>query len=198
MINLFRKPIIEESDVLSPDEVLESKRIISEVNWEYTDRTTSYTFPQYSHLLVSRPSDFGFYSNTKPNIVSEHYDFFIGILDRFCKKHKIQYKNVIRSCLNKPIHVPGYPHTDPHIDYPKDHYVALLYLTDNQNSPTLIFDKLFRGKNTKHVEIADIKIKRSVIPETGKICLFDGKYFHANVVPKLNETRIVCVFNLLK
>ena len=190
--------IIEESNFFTQDEVNYSREIVTKVNWEYTDRTTSYKFPQYSHALVQRPSDYGFFSNTKPKVVSEHYDFFNGILDRFCEKHKIKYTNVIRSCLNKPIHVSGYKYTDPHIDYPKDHYVSLLYLTNNKHSPTVIFDKLYSGTEMLYDASLDFKIKKSIVPEIGKVCLFDGKYFHANVLPKLDETRVVCVFNILK
>ena len=193
----FRDKIIEDSNIFdgSKEEVL---NVLSRVDWTYLSSTTSPKFPQNSHDLVLRPSsEYSFFNDTPPRIVSDKYEFFLGILNKFCEKHRIKYSNIIRACINKTEHVSGYSHTDPHIDFIKDHYVVLMYF--DENSPTIIFDKKYSNSEEMYdVDNSSFRVKKKIYPSFGKICLFDGKYFHANEIPRPYETRIVCVFNLLK
>ena len=69
----------------------------------------------------------------------------------------------------------------------------------DESSPTIIFDKKYSNSEEIYdVDNSNFKVKKIIYPSFGKICLFDGKYFHANAIPQPHETRIVCVFNLLK
>ena len=198
------KDIVEDSNFLNEYEKIHLQNILPNINFYWSKYTTSDAFPMYYHLLVDRANENEFDEKTPIKIKSEFFYFFHSIVDNFCAKHKIHYSNVIRACLNSTFHVPNYDHWEPHIDFSKEHYVLILYMSKfSQDSPTLIFDKCqnYDDKNT-YLDIKQyenkLKIKKEIVPEFGKICLFDGKYYHSNKNPSPGDNRLVCVFNLLK
>ena len=40
-------------------------------------------------------------------------------------------------------------------------------------------------------------VKQEVVPERGKIAVFDGKHYHTNRMTGIGEHRSICIFNLL-
>ena len=197
--------IIEDSKILNQLEKNHIKKILFNIDFTWQDSTTTKKFPQYAHSLVKRPKFDEYFNSEIPiTISSPYFSFFYSLVVKFCLKYKIKYSNIIRACINKTFHIPNYFHGDPHIDFSKEHYVILIYLSDFfSKSHTLIFDKCQKFDNMNYyLDISDSKnslpIKKRIVPEFAKMCLFDGKYFHSNEIPKKDETRIVCVFNLLK
>ena len=151
--------------------------------------STSDKFPQFSHILLERESG---------DPCSPWLPFFQEIVYEFLDKNQLPYTKSVRGCLNLTYHVPGYKHTDPHIDYFSKHYVVILYLNDTDGN-TVIFDEEYtEGRQPMYdVDTSDFKIKYESSPKKGKIICFDGKYYHALVPPSPGKIRNVCVFNVL-
>ena len=189
---------IDEERMIAIDHIIFKESIIP---FYWNSEYSSKKFPFYSHALALRPENnfIGDDDSTREN--SEFYSFFQSIVIDFCLRHNISFKKVIRANINSTIHVPGYEYTDPHIDFPQDHLVILMYLNDQVgDSSTIIFDKVFDGEKLFYDlpdQSFDAKIVKEIKPKRGKIVCFDGKHYHANKVTSPGENRFVCVFNLL-
>ena len=200
-------------DSLHPEDNDRMKNLLSQMlmqptTWfPYHRYTTSYLFPANIHVMVSRPDNDDLFSQTSEEAIIEspYYYFFRSLVDKFCKKHNLKFRKVIRACINRTFNVSEHPHGDPHIDFTKDHIVILIYLSSSNISSTIIFDKVqnFDNKNNVYSVMKSrtpktFPIKKQILPERGKIIAFDGKYYHTNAIPPPGEDRIVCAFNLLR
>ena len=83
------------------------------------------------------------------------------------------------------------PHNSPHIDFddefPYKHYTCLYYVNDCDGD-TFIFNEIKKSKK--------YTIKKRISPEKGKLCIFDGEYYHASSNPNKSDYRIVITTNL--
>ena len=166
-----------------------------QIDWRWDPVTTSEKFPQFSHVMLARGG----------KSISPFYRFFNQLLTEFLNKHQIEYKKVIRACLNLTYHNPDYDFYDPHVDYPENHYVAILYLNDAPGN-TLIFDKQINFDDAKECGVIlhdsidwennPIPVKREIKPEKYKMLLFDGRYYHALRPTTPGDLRLVCVYNV--
>lgn len=201
----MRDSLIEDTTIINKEEV---SQLISNIPFYWKNSTTSEKFPMYYHSLLDRPINDHFFNETSDlfsRITSEYFDYFKSIVDIFCNKYHIKYKNIIRANINSTFNIPNYDFGDPHVDFSKEHTVLLMYLSQvSSYSKTIIFNILqnFDNKNT-WIDISKydsnyFPIKNEITPDFGKIVAFDGIYFHTNRHPKPGENRIVCVFNLLK
>ena len=184
-------------DVVSEFDKKRIQELLPKIDFTFSPITTSEKFPANFHILVSRPDNDSLFKET--DIISPYYYFFLGIVERFCKRNNLKYKKVIRACLNHTYHIPGYVHGDPHYDFSYDHMVVIMYLTSSNVSSTLVFDKVqkFNNKNDVYPAPQTFPIKKEFLPELGKIIAFNGRYYHSNIIPPIGENRIACVFNLL-
>ena len=195
--------IIEDREIITSYERGVIKSFIPNIDFYWKPDSTTDKFPMYAHLMVRRPQDdSSFNSQTPVNICSPYFEFFKGLVDRFCANHGLQYSTVIRACINSTFHIPGYPHGDPHIDFTQSHMVLIIYLSEiSLKSSTLIFNKQFDNNFPPICDVNNRRhrfgIKKRIKPEFGKILAFDGKYYHSNKSPLPGETRMVAVFNLL-
>ena len=196
-------------DSLHSEDKSKVKNILSQMlmqskTWfPYHLYTTSSPFPANIHIMVDRPDNDVLFSQTSEETIikSPYYYFFRSLVDKFCKKHNLKFRKVIRACINRTFNVSEHPHGDPHIDFTKDHIVILIYLSSSNVSPTIIFDKVQNFDNPNEFVYYAPKtfpIKKQILPEMGKIIAFDGKYYHTNAIPPPGEDRIVCAFNLLR
>ena len=82
-------------------------------------------------------------------------------------------------------------HNSPHIDFddefPYKNYTCLYYVNDCDGD-TFIFNEINKSKN--------YTIKKRISPEKGKLCIFDGEYYHASSNPNKFDYRIVITTNL--
>ena len=175
------------------------------INWLWDPFTTTNKFPQFSHVLLQRDN---------PRANSQFYPFFKTILKNFMRDNGLEYKRITRSCLNCTCYFPNYHCGDPHVDYPENHYTALLYLNDVVGS-TYIFDKQINydeGSSTTGPGFAEnngiipyetidwendpIPVKHEAIPEKGKMVLFDGSHYHALCPTSPGDLRLICVYNI--
>lgn len=207
--------LIEDNTIITHEEI---KKIISNnlsVPFIWSRGSTTDKFPYYSHTFIHRPySDQNYTSESNYEIVSEYFNFYHNLVNRFCAKYGLQYTNIVRANINSTYFFPDYKYLDPHVDFSKDHAVILMYLndvdTDNEEyNSTIIFDRKldFNKKINFHegdpycfdlsTYKEEIPIKCEIKPKLGKIVCFNGRYYHANRFPKPGETRLVCVFNLL-
>ncbi len=185
--------VIEDNSVLDKQII---NQITNEISYHWYQATTSKKFPMFCHLLMGRNGE----------LHSHYYPFFKMVVDKFCSKHNIKYREVSRACINNTFHIPNYPFRDPHVDNPKEHIVLLMYLNEASiDSRTIIFDIKQDYSDSNRLSVFDLDeydyknfpIKKEVTPEFGKIVAFDGKYYHSCRDPKPSENRVVCVFNLL-
>ena len=188
-------------DFIEKNDKNKIKKILQDISFLTVDKQTTKKFLGNFHVMMERPryENFIFKKSIKPKIVSPYYDYFLGLVNKFCKKHGLKYKKVIRASLNKTYHIPDYIHGDPHIDFFVDHIVFLLYLSNSDVSSTLVFDKVqkFDGEKNWYESPKTFPIIKEVFPSFGKIFAFNGRYYHTNIHPAVGEDRIVCVFNLL-
>lgn len=203
---------IEDTDILS----LQDKEQIQHNNFVlpfiWSPGSTTEKFPYYSHTLVMRPlyeRAQEYNSDSYVDVQSKYFYFYYQLIKKFCKKHSIKFKTVIRANINSTFFFPNYEYIDPHIDFIKEHLVIIIYLNDlnvenSKYSSTIIFDKKmnFITNEDPHVFDLDVytkklPIKYEINPKLGKIICFDGAYFHANRFPKPGENRLICIFNLL-
>ena len=189
---------IEDPDGVDDDGKDKITKLIQteEMPFFWTHISTSEFFPKYAHGLIKRPSaDHDFDATIEPEIVSPFYQFFEKYIKKFCLRNGIYFENIFRAIVNATHYIPDQNHTDPHIDFTKNHLVMIMYLNDSTGN-TIIFDKSYDGK---HVVFPgkEFPIFKEVTPSLGKILCFDGKYYHANRMPDPGDRRLVSVFNLL-
>ena len=162
------------------------------------DISTSRRFPYYRHLLVSRNNN----TTSDSDVIScsDLYPHYKKLVDSFCLKHNIQYKNVIRACINNTYHIPG-EYQEAHVDFIRDHLVLIMYLNDVSGN-TVIFDRKYSDSDEDTVfhleDRAELNIMKEVSPKLGKILCFDGAYYHTIRSPKEGQHRSICIFNLLR
>ena len=89
------------------------------------------------HTVVKRPE---LRSKNEPFFNSSLGEHFVDILNSFCKKNKIKYKEILRIAVNFTFNV-GTNKSLIHNDHDFFHKQLLVYLTDNKNAPTFLLSK---------------------------------------------------------
>jgi len=204
--NSYEDIFIEDFDILSEKKEIILKELDS-IPFYLKPFSSSTKFPYYGHCLVDRPNtNYNLFNENSEIVVkSKYFNYFANIVDDFCCKYNIRIRNIIRAYINSTHYVPKYRYVDPHVDYFNNHLVLLMYLNKTSlSSTTIIFEKTqnFDGKDPVFFDISKLKnnfmkIKKEIIPNFGKIVIFNGKHYHSHRFPKNNKNRIVCVFNLL-
>jgi hypothetical protein len=123
--------------------------------------------PFLSHVMKSRNSDF---------INSNIFPFFKGILDNFCTKHNIKYKNILRACINLTFLNKKNIGTI-HKDHEFPHKQLIIYLNDSDGNTYLYNDNK--------------KLIKEIIYKQYKIVCFDN-CFHSAGFPK-SKRRLICI-----
>ena len=142
--------------------------------WNY-NQTINDGLPYFGHVLK--------HSEIPEGIGSSYYFFFEDILKRFCKKHKLKIKQVLRGSVNltTPLNIKtGVIHKDHEIK----HKQFILYLTDSKEGYTYLYDN-------KHKLVKKIKAKKY------KIACFDDQP-HSSGYPSHEEKRrliVILTFN---
>lgn len=118
-------------------------------------------------------------SKDEPFFNSSSGEYFVDILNSFCKKNKIKYNKIFRIAVNLTFNV-GATKSLIHNDHEFFHRQLLVYLTDNKNAPTVLL-----SKDKK-------KIIKKVNPKRYRGFMFDDcpHYMH---MPKKGK-RVVIVF----
>lgn len=175
------------------------------ITWMWEPHTTSDLFPQFSHVLLQRHykrPDTGLFSD------SPFWAFFKKIMKDFLKDNGIEHKRITRANINCTYHFNHAHCGDPHVDYPSNHYTAILYLNDVPGN-TYIFDKNADYKDLEEdsskfiipYQSIDwkndpIPVKHEVKPQKGKMLLFDGSHYHAVCPTTPGHLRCIVVYNI--
>jgi len=134
----------------------------------------SLNYPYLTHIIVKRPED-----RNDDNYNSVYAEFFLDLLESFCKKNKIEVNNLFRVSVNMTFNF-GVKKSIVHEDHNFDHKQLIIYLNDcDQNSKTI----LLNNKN---------KVIKEITPEKYKGVVFD-KCPHYMVYPKTGY-RVIVVY----
>jgi hypothetical protein len=176
--------IIEDKNFLNNDqkEHLKNNVLGDNFPWYWNDHAvnvedeTGYFF----HQVLLRPNDRP-YEN---HINSNYYDFFEDVFKSFCKNNNLEYKEILRICLNASVssnQKESFIHRDH--NFPCKH--MLIYLSDIKDDIgyTYIYE------DDKKTLIKKIK------PEMYKGVCWDWKYHSAE--PPSNGRRVVIVYTFI-
>ena len=195
---------IYDDNFLTEEEIIEiDKNYFSpEKSWTYFPGTQSepgheYKFEEGNSMVDFPVKDVAYFScfqigNTE-GIKYNHKvsPIFISLIDKFCKKHKIEYSKVIRMKFNMTLRSDYDSHMYPHVDDMNDHYVFLYYVNDSDGD-TFVFNE--KAELSKKFEYKDLTLMKKITPKKGAAILMDGKHFHAISAP--TKTNLRCVINV--
>ena len=189
--------IIDENGISKHcQQIIDIEIMSNKFPWFYQPFSTSNKFPFFSHTIIPRSEE----TNEEFVINSKIYYFFKDILDSFCMLHGIKIKRMLRGSLNLSLPNTKFPFTDPHCDHNIPHKVVIMYLNDSgPGGETVIFEEKFDGNVVNHlVETVNesFKVKEEIIPQKGKIVMFDGMHYHANRFCQDPNRRIICIFTI--
>lgn len=85
--------------------------------------------------------------------------------------------------------------TNPHVDVDQEHLVCLYYVMD-ADGETVFFDKKDEPPGSPRPSFKEFEIIHKIEPKQGRVVLFNGNIYHANILPK-NGMRCVVNFNLI-
>lgn len=169
--------IIEDKNILTKEEKKYIDQVMLNNNFPFywnENQTFTDNYPYFSHCLKCR--------DTK-EIRSNEYYFFEKIFNRFCKKHKITYTEILRGCINLtyPLDVKiGHIHKDHDFPYKQ----VIIYLTNSDKAYTYLF-------NSKDKVIKKIKAEKFKV-----VCFNDTK--HAVSYPSYKDRRrVIAVFTFI-
>jgi hypothetical protein len=108
----------------------------------------------------------------------------------------------IRVGFLTPTNESGGKYNTPHVDFLWDHYTACFYVNDSDGD-TVIFKDTINELSGEVCEESlnefanehDFTILESIRPQRNRVCIFNGKNFHASTKPKINERRLVITVN---
>jgi hypothetical protein len=115
-------------------------------------------------------------------------DLAIKVLEKFSKKHKIDYDTIERTRSNTTFLCNEHRPSVPHVDSPNNHLVLLYYIDDSDGDTVLYKNNYYEDSEM----IADIRIS----PKAGRAVLFDGRIYHSFYYPNIYDKRSVININL--
>lgn len=120
------------------------------------------------------------------------HELSMRILDKFCRKHNIDYDEVKRTRSNTTFLCNEKRPSMPHVDAEYNH-LALIYYVNDSDGDTL----LYRNKYNK-IEDNEMIVEHRISPKAGRAVLFDGNSYHSFCYPNINETRSVLNINITR
>lgn len=158
-----------------------------------------------SHTLLKR-DDFlrNVFNLKKPSMNSVLYPPFSELAKYIItKKFKFPFKEFLRMSINWAIPHGDFIQTDPHCDHHFKHKNFILYLTDSSGETLIYNEKASLVPEPTWGEFAHIEdqpqegfkgsIKAKIIPKKGRAVIFDGDYYHANILPKPRDQRMLLI-----
>jgi hypothetical protein len=133
-----------------------------------------------------------FYNNlgiTNPRV----YNRVMPMVHTACDSIDFKFNKVLfgRSFLQMPMSThEGI--TNPHVDVQQSHLVCLYYVID-ADGETVFFNKKDDPPGSPRPSFKEYDIEHKIEPKQGRVVLFNGSIYHANILPK---TGMRCVVNL--
>ena len=160
----------------------------STFEWFSTNNITDGELPQLSHIGFSHPIC---YNN---DFTGSGFSFLLsGFL--YQTMDLIERKNIIRSRFDMTVYNPNKIMYLPHVDIEEPYIpniTTILYITDNLDCETVIFDKkIFKKEDKKNLDTAKLKVLKKVQPKRNRLVIFDGSYLHTGHSPIYENKRIL-------
>tara|TARA_R100000306_G_scaffold57372_1_gene55497 strand:- start:156 stop:707 length:552 start_codon:yes stop_codon:yes gene_type:complete len=178
--------IIDKDVFTSNEKEFVRKNILSEIfpwyfipNSVVTQRSGGDGVNFFGHTLVKR---FEHRKLGEELHQSSACDFFMPIIDRFFKKHKLKYKEILRGSINL-LYPQPVRQSAPHVDHNFPHNQIICYLNESDGDTVVL--KKEKGKRLKYKEFARVS------PEPFKILYFG--YLPHYVIHPTSGRRIVLV-----
>ena len=160
---------------------------LEDTTYENSRKPSHITTPAFAHLLVGSDGH-----------RSEHLDRFTPIVNGLKARIDHEPKNIFRMrlgmLLNTRYSYPSMPYVynAPHVDADFPH-MTCVYFLNSVDGDTTIFS------NTEPPEEGQRwQIWEQHRPIANQAVLFDGKYYHASMCPKMEKHRIVLTINYTK
>lgn len=160
---------------------------LTELDWKYTENITD---------DVDTQSQFGF---SYPIYTPEgHINCpFTLILSGFLHTtlDYVEGERILKSRCDMTLYNPNKVMHIPHVDF-EDPFVpnitTIFYLTDNEDSETVIFDrKLQEGEDKSTIDFSKVDILKKVDPKRNRLVVFDGEYLHTGHSPTKENRRVL-------
>ena len=137
-------------------------------------------------LVLATPDSYNTFQVVQ-DLNNNEYEY---VFSKFCDKHNIKPKTVIRARINILTRSDYDNYNYPHVDNAIPHDVFLYYF-NSADGNTVIFDKKL-GDDISNPK--DLPVLHSVEPKMGTAIKFDGRYYHSSTSPK--ESQIRCILNI--
>jgi len=136
---------------------------------------------------------YNLYEPTNPFF--DYFKFLAFFIEEKIEHDKELYLFRLRCGLNYPLVSHNrkfdmeynYPHIDHNPDLIQGTTYTCLYYVNDCDGDTFIFNETEESKK--------YTIKQRVSPKKGRVCIFDGKHYHASSSPVLSNSRVVLTFN---
>lgn len=180
---------IVDDNFLSESEINEVKNKFYSFPVKYTPFTV-FVSPEYVSKSTDTYSNRFMYSNNmdKDSLTNE---LSLYILEKFCIKHSITYKEVSRIRSNTTFLCNEKRPSIPHIDSINQHMVLLYYVNDSDGD-TVFYETPYDEDNYDRM-IAG----KSVSPKAGRAVMFDGSVYHSSHYPNFHDLRSVININII-
>jgi hypothetical protein len=116
----------------------------------------------------------------------------LKILEKFCKKHNIEYDKVNRTRSNTTFLCNEKRPSIPHVDDHYYHLVLLYYVNDSDGDTLLYKNRYNRQENNEMI------IDERISPKAGRAVLFTGDTYHSFFYPNKHDIRSVININISK
>jgi hypothetical protein len=107
----------------------------------------------------------------------------------------VKGEKILRSRCDMTLYNPNKFMHVPHVDF-EDPYVpnitTIFYITDNEDSETVIFDrKLQEDEDKSTIDFSKVDILKKVDPKRNRLVVFDGNYLHTGHSPTRENRRVL-------
>ena len=119
---------------------------------------------------------------------SVHWDVLEPMVKVICEETGYDFKTLYRCKMNLTTPQPSCPEGSfciPHVDYERDHLVALLYV-NNADGNTIVFEEQYKDG----VRPEEVNIKKEITPLENSVLTFDGSFYHTAGIPVNSRERI--------
>lgn len=122
-------------------------------------------------------------------VVSDHFNIISDIPQLAVNNTPFIFNKIVyaRTFLQMPL-TTSHGITNPHVDIIGIPHTVCIYYVDDADGETVIFDK---NDQTNTVDFTGMRILQTINPRKGRVVLFDGSRYHANILPQRGPRCII-------
>jgi hypothetical protein len=160
------------------------KNEVLNTNWFYKNLSED-TPKQEEEYFVNVP---GFsnlmYSVDDENVFNRHlYNIVMPLAHMACENINYTIKDTyfVRTFLQQPV-IGASGLSNPHVDMINEDHLVCLYYVLTSDGDTVFFDE--KSESNDRPSFKEYNIIESVTPKQGRVVLFNGRNYHANILPQ--------------